>query len=258
MILSVQKAMRILTILANMKNKAVSLMEISNQTGYPKSTCSHILDTLCQEGYVVRVSHSEGYTLGLALYNLTRYRGYDRELVTLCQPVMRWMERKSQGTVILSVIQNNQKFIIDYADSVQKLFEDHPQIRLDDIYRTATGRAILAHMDKEHIKAFWNKYGNPPPGDWDEITSYDTLITALNKLRQQSIVKTCGMNQEGEQRANGYACPLFKRRNCIGAIGIALRLPEQEDEAFLQRERQICSVLLKGAKEIQRRLTYEE
>jgi DNA-binding IclR family transcriptional regulator len=77
---------------------------------------------------------------------------------------MRWMERKSHATVILSVIQSNRKFIIDYADTEQNFFFDHTTIRTDDIYRTATGRAILSHMDRGEIERIWEKYGKPPLG----------------------------------------------------------------------------------------------
>ena len=167
------------------------------------------------------------------------------------------MEQKSRATVILSVIRSNQKFIIDYADTEQKLFEEHPNIRTDDIYRTATGRAILSHMNRDEIKAFWDKYGTPPPGHWDEITSYETLIQALNSIRQKKVVVSKGEKNIGEQKANGYACPLFRRSNCIGAIGLALKLTE-EDEDFGQREQELCRILVKGAKEIQRRLNYED
>ena len=157
MIHSVEKAMKILAVISNAKNAPVTLMELSNQTGIPKPTCSHLLETLCHDGYARRVSHTEGYVLGPAVYHLTRYGRYEKELVTLCRPIMRWMEKKSHATVVLSVIQNHQKFIIDYADDEQNLFSEHPQIRTDEIYRTATGRAILSHMDRNEVRAIWGK-----------------------------------------------------------------------------------------------------
>ena len=143
MIHSVQKAMHILSVLSDAKNQPVPLMDIAERTGYPKPTCAHLLETLCHDGYAVRVSQTKGYILGPALYCLTRYGRYEEELVSLCRPVMRWMERNSHATVVLSVIQSHHKFIIDYADAEQNLFSEHPKIRTDDIYRTATGRAII-------------------------------------------------------------------------------------------------------------------
>ena len=257
MIQSVQKAMKILSVIADAKNNSISLMEIADKTGYPKPTCAHLLETLGCGGYVTHISYKDGYTLGPSLYNLTRYGRYEKDFVSLCRPVMRWMEQKSRATTILAVIRSNQKFIIDYADTEQKLFEEHPNIRTDDIYRTATGRAILSHMDRDEIKAFWDKYGRPAPGHWDKVTSYETLVQALNSIRKKPVVVSTGEKNLGEQKANGYACPLFRKSRCVGAVGLALKLA-QENENLEQRENELCRILIKGAKEIQRRLDYEE
>lgn len=258
MIHSVQKALHILSVLSDAKSSPVTLKEISFKTGYPKPTCAHLLETLHYDGYVVRASHSEGYLLGPSIYYLTRYGRYKEELVRIAHPVIRSLERKTHATVILSIIQSNQKYIIDYSDIEQNLFSEHPIIRTDDIYRTAAGKAILAHMEQEQIKAIWDKYGAPPKGHWDEITSFDSLILALKKIRQQKIVVSKAMEQSGERSAMGIACPLFQHSRCVGAIGIALK-PTPERQTFdMETEKQLCNILQKGAREIMRRLSYEE
>lgn len=243
MIQSVQKAMKILAVLSDAQNTPVPLMTIAAKTGYPKPTCSHLLETLREEGYVVRVSHTEGYLLGPAVYQLTRFGPYEQELVALCRPVMRWMERKSHATVILSVIRNRQKFIIAYADKEQELLTEHSSIRTDDLYRTATGRAILAQMEPHEVKEIWEKAGPPPTGHWDGVTSLPQLTAALKQLRRQETVSS----QDGKNV--GFACPLFRGSACIGAVGLAWK-GEPPTETLLP-------ILKKGAKEINRRLRYE-
>ena len=52
MIGSVQKATKILNVISEGKNSPVSLMDISIATSINKSTCSHIISTLAEEGYV--------------------------------------------------------------------------------------------------------------------------------------------------------------------------------------------------------------
>lgn len=243
MILSVQKAMHILRVLSDRKNRPVSLQEISRKTGYPKPTCVHILQTLCHDGYVIRQSHSEGYTLGPSLYHLTRYGPYEQELIALCRPVMRWMERKSGATVVLSVIRNKQKFIIAYADSEQNLLVEHPSIRTDDIYRTATGRAMLAWMEPREVQAIWEKYGAPPAGHWEAVTTLEELTEALRKLRKQQVI----ISKDGKNV--GFACPLFRGEDCIGAIGLAWKGNAPEEK--------VPHILVRGTKELLRRLNYE-
>ena len=172
MIQSVHKAMRILSVIADGKSAPVSLAHIAAETGWPKPTCAHIVETLCRDGYVQRVSHSEGYRLGPALYHLTRYGRYDEELISLCHPVLKWMERTAQATAILTVVENRQKFIIDYVDTEQKMFPEYQQIRTDNLYRTATGRMLLSRMDRRQVEEIYRQYGNPAAGEWDEVTSW--------------------------------------------------------------------------------------
>ena len=257
MIAVIQKAMKILSVISDGKGEAVTLSRISEATGIPKPTCSRILSTLAEDGYAVRVSHTEGYTAGPALYYLTRYGRYEEKLVALCDPIVRWLERKSHATVVLSVIQSGRKFIIDYADREQNLFEENARIRVGDIYRTATGRAILAHLSESEVRDIYKRHGNPEKQHWDRVTSYESLLEALAELRGERIVVSDAINAKRLQNARGYACPLFRGGVCIGAIGIALEASALSDMTE-ERDAELRALLLKGAREIHRRLEYDD
>lgn len=254
MIESVRKAMRILSVISNAAGKAVTVTEISACTSYPKPTCAHILKTLAEEGYVLRISHTEGYALGPRAYYLTRYGRYEEELVSLCRPVMRYMERKSGAAIVLSVIRNSDKFIIDTHDTSQIMFKERAKIRVDDIYRTAAGRAILAEMRKEDVIAVYEKHGLPPFGHWDEVDSIESLLTELRKIQKEKIVITRGHNSKEDRYAIGIAKAIFDKKHCVGAIGLAV-WDEGIDDEELEKLRR---VLIKGAAEIQRRLNFEK
>ncbi|MBQ8397759.1 MAG: helix-turn-helix domain-containing protein [Clostridia bacterium] len=256
MIQSVHKAMQILSVIANAHNEPVTLGEIARQTGFPGPTCSHILDTLCTDGYAKRAP-SRGYLLGPALYCLTRFGGYEADFVALCHPVMRWMERNSSATVILSVIEGDQKYNISTLDTEQKLFRRRIQIRTDDIYRTAAGRVLLAHLDDDEIYAIYQKYGPPLPDHWPEVTDYESLRVALAQIREQKIVPSLGKTWTGFP-LYGYASPLMRSGRCVGAIGLAYRLDTVNAQIDAKTEASLQRILLRGIKEIERRLSYEE
>ena len=253
MIESVRKAMRILSVISDATGGAVTLSEISDRMGYPKPTCAHILKTLTEEGYVLRISHNEGYALGPQAYYLTRHGRYEGELVSLCRPVMRYMERKSGAAVILAVIRNSDKFIIDTHDTSQNMFKERAAIRTDDIYRTAAGRAILAEMSEEDVIAVYKKHGAPPLGHWDEVDGIESLLYELKSIRKQKTVVAKGPRSKNDRPALGIARAIFDKRHCVGAVGIAV-WDDGLGDGELERLR---SVLERGAAEIQRRLTYE-
>lgn len=257
MIAVIQKSMRILSVIADGMGTAVTLQRISELTGYPKPTCVRILATLCEDGYAVRVSHSEGYRLGPGLFYLTRHGRYEEKLVALCAPVVRWLEKKSHATVVLSVIQSGRKFIIDYADREQHLFEEKEKIRIGDIYRTATGRAILAHMSEGEVREIYDRYGNPEPGHWERVKSYSDLISALSELRREEIIVSDAISDRRLHNARGYACPIFRGGICIGAIGIAQE-ETSPDGISESRDGELRDLLRRGTKEIHRRIAYED
>ena len=129
MIHSVHKAMQILTVISDGKGEPVSVAEIAERTAFPKPTCAHLLATLREDGYVKKVSHTAGYVLGPSTHYLSRYGRYENEMISLARPVMRWMEQKTHATVVLAVIQNGHKYIIEHLDNEQNLFADHPTIK---------------------------------------------------------------------------------------------------------------------------------
>ena len=251
---SVKKCMRILSAIADGKGEAVSLGSIAARTELPKPTCAHILRTLIDDGYVVRLSRTEGYLLGPALHYLTRYGRYEEELIELCRPVMRWIERTTHATAVLSVIKSARKFIIDYADNEQRLFAEHTRMRMGDIYRTATGRAILAEMRRDELEDIYSRLGNPEPDHWSEVTSFETLTAELARIRRERIVVTQRATGEGEKNAAGYGRALFRDGRCVGAVGIAVRDP---GAITPERDAELRAALNKAAREIDRRLAYK-
>ncbi len=253
---SVKKTMNILSILSNNKNKPVSVSAISKITGFNKSTCMHILSTLMSDGYVKKVSHSQGYILGPSTYLLTRYGRYDEDFISICRPVIRWLFNKINCTIILATLQSNQKFVIDYIDEKGILtYGNSSKIFNDDIYRTATGRAMLAHSDRDVVENFYKKHGKPLSEHWSEVNSYESLCEELDKIKKTSVVKTEMVNPD-KTISIGYAQTLFKGISCIGSIGVAIKCQKDEYDEYVKRDTIIKKRLSQATNEINRRLAY--
>ena len=254
MIGSVQKTAKILNAISEGKNSPVSLLHISRITGINKSTCSHIISTLASEGFVKQVSRSEGYVLGPAAYCLSRYGKYENGFVSICHPLLRWLNKKTGHSVILAVVEGGQKYTIDYIDT-EKIIPEISEIIPDDIYRTATGRIIMANMDKPDIKRIFEKNGIPPEGHWDEVSSLETLEEELSKLNRNDITQTYFVRDDGKI-VLGYAAAIFRYTKCVGAIGVAVLCTHEEHKHFEEKEKLIKHNIIKARAEIGRRLKY--
>jgi len=253
MIASVQKAAKLLTIISDGKTKPLTLAELSEKSGINKSTCSHIISTLAKEGFVKRISHTKGYVLGPEIYCLSRFGKYDDELVVLCHPILNWLQKKTGYAIILAVVEAGKKFTIDHIDTPERILPCSYEIMPDDIYRTATGRIIMANMNLSELKEVFEKNGLPPQNHWDGITSFKSLSQELLKIDKKSVIKASDKNNSG---MTGYATAIYKNSKCVGAIGIAVQSHETESDDFSAKEQDIRKYLLAARTEIGRRLKY--
>lgn len=221
--------MNILKVISDNEPGGISLGNISAETGIEKSTCSHILETLCAGGYAYKISQSRGYKLGPATYCLTRFGKYEKELITVCRPILRWLAEKSGGITILAVIDGGEKYIIDYVDRSNAIFKQDASILTDDIYRTATGRIILSHMSEDDLFEIYKRHGIPESKEWEHISSYSELRSALEDIRSKPYVFTS--SRIGEHYNIGFGQAIKRFGRCVGAVGIAyvsdLEMPER-------------------------------
>lgn len=254
MIASVHKAMQILRVLSDGAGRPMPLSALTQQTGLPKPTCAHLVRTLMQDGYVEQVSRSAGYVLGPETYCLTRFGRYDNEWVALCRPVLRWLHRQTGEAIVLAVIRSEKKFIIDLIDPTQHILPNSADIRPDDIYRTATGRAILANLRPDEVSAIYARFG-APGAQWDNMESLDELQAAAASLPRRGVIVT-------EQPRNGaialgYGKAVHSATGCVGAVGVAAEVPPAERAQFAARDPAIRRALAQCVAEIERRMQFD-
>ena len=148
MIKSVKKAMDILTILSNTGETPITLGELASQTGLNKSTCSHIVDTMCESFYVERISRKDGYRLGPWSYMLSRYGGYRSSLVKIASPVLKWLRNRTGASVFISVVCNGRKYIVYHIDR-------------DNLLPMSDGSIIQGYMESISLVIIPNVTINP-------------------------------------------------------------------------------------------------
>lgn len=105
MIKSVQKALNILKVLSDTPFEYVSLKDISKKTGIEKSTCHHLLETLCAEGFAQNTAGSGKYILGPDSYLLTRFGKYNETLISVCHPLLTFLAKKLKKPFYLQYLQ---------------------------------------------------------------------------------------------------------------------------------------------------------
>lgn len=251
MIKSVHKAIMILNILSEAGGNSVPLGVISQKAKINKSTCSHLLETLIEDGYAVKISASRGYILGPAAYCLRNFGSYKDNMVSLCRPILKYLYKNLRRYIVLAVIEGKEKYIIDYMEDGEN-FSQKKNIRRDDIYRTAAGRAILLNMCDSEIMSLFERLGPPRNNDWNEIKSPEDIFELKKKINKKQIITTRKLDET--KLSLGYALPVYDNTGCAGALGVAVYIHIDDEKNFENEEIKIKTLLTKAATEITRRL----
>lgn len=215
MIKSVKKAMDILTILSANAETPITLGELAERTGMNKSTCAHIVDTLCDSLYVERISRTKGYRLGPWAYMLSRYGRYQNSLVSIAKPVLKWLQAKTGATVFISVICNGKKYIVYHIDKGNILPMSDGSIIQGRLETTATGMLLMTYMDRESLRhALSCMSGGTAPA---QITK--ELSDRMQKIRSQGYAYYAVPSQDqGDHQS--YAFGISEGSKVTAALGI--------------------------------------
>ncbi len=246
---TVERALDILEILADSDGSFVKLGEIAERAQLSKSTASHILSTLCKRGYVCRISRSSGYRLGSELYYLTRNGAYGHRLADICAPYIRWLYTQTGQTPILTVIAEQKKTIIDYIEGEFELTGKRQSLIRDNAYSSASGRLLLAGMERSQLMDFVAKNGLPQPHEWAQVHTLEEMLRQLEELRRQKYAFVVCRQKQKDRLSVGYACPLYYKTNMVGSIALAVLLEPGQDTVIdkrILRKLQWCAERING------------
>ncbi len=250
MIQSVDRALSILMVVADQRGEPVPLGKIAQAVELNKSTCSHIVDTLCQRGYLCRVSHSSGYILGAYAYYLTRYKSFQKPLISACNPILKWIHRRTGYTAVLATLINSEKFVISYSETENGMLHERGEVYRGSLYRSATGRVMLANMRPNDLRALVVEIGLPTPEEWPGMDTIQNLERALNRLAQEKIAS---YPEEEGRTAFGMYLRTKSADQC--AIGISV---SHEEPLTQEQITQIHQTLRRAVREIEHRLRFED
>lgn len=248
MIESVNKALDILTCIADNKGEPVSVKAISERTGINKSTCCHIIDTLVERGYLVQISRVAGYVLGIYTYNLTRFSFYQANIIYIAEPILKWIQKETGYNALFANLINGEKFILKYLDTPDNKLGQRGQLYKGDLYNCATGRAMLATMNSKEIKEVVAKVGLPSEAQLENADTYEKLLLRIKEISEDVVVKYEQPTKDYEWE---FAIAIKTNKNERFALGIGLHTKLKPK---LEEIDKIHKVLIKAKREMLRRI----
>lgn len=132
----------------------LSLTELSELLGSPKSSLLHLLRPLVAEGYL---THESGvYRLGTSVYRLAAGVLANWNFPRLVRPFMEELARRTGETVLLGVLNREAESLtyVEIIDGPQPIRYHIPVGTTRTLYASAAGRLLLAFSDDAWRKSY--------------------------------------------------------------------------------------------------------
>ena len=243
MIQVIHRALDILELLGSQPDKIFPLGEIAQLLDLHRATCSNILKTLAQRGYVERLPGRGGYRQGSLTSPWEGLATHDRKLAVLAKPTLQALSEELNETSLIGVIRGTRRVTLECAASDRELQVRSRQVR--SVYETASGRLLLAYLPTEQQAAFIGRVGLPEEAVWSEARSAEDLEKALAGIRRQKLARS-----DSVEHIVGLAVPVWRGEQVVASVSVYL----PEVRFAPHRRKEVVSSLRKAAEKITRQL----
>ena len=149
---SLTKLMRVLNSFSTTE-RSLSLSDICQRTGFPKSTAHRFLASLRDAGLLDQDNGRDRYRLGLKLFELGNTVLANMDLHREARPYIEALGRLTDQAVHLAVFDGRHAIVVQRSDPQQEpgsraFFESAPA------HCTSVGKAILAHQPEAALQRF--------------------------------------------------------------------------------------------------------
>jgi DNA-binding IclR family transcriptional regulator len=249
----VKSAVRVLEIIVCLARspRPVTLKEVSQELGYPKSSAHQLLATLISRGYAQR-ENEDRYCLNPACRSGPGWTGgHEAHLIAVSQPIMQKLRDACGETVLLGVRMRTGrlKTIAKCVGSMPVRYDSDLAAGLPS-YCTALGRILLAYWD---------------PDLTERHLAHERLVrltrhTVTDRVKLRALLADVRKNgysmsdQEIDIDGSGVAAPIF---NSSGAVVAALDIAVVAHR-FAERKPELIELVKDYARSISKRNGFRE
>lgn len=244
---SVKSLVRALRILRSFTKEVPyrSMTSIAQETGLPFSTTTRLVNTLVEEGFLLKKEDSKLFHPGYLLAFLGEVANETMDLKKTALPVMEDLRTRFRETVNIFVRSENKRICYAQLESPQQLKHS---ARLGDAYPLwagAAGKCFLAFGSSEDLEEALVEI---EPLTGSTVTDREIFVSQLEEVRTDGYLIT------SEERARGVtsaAAPIFDAQGKMAAV-ITVAGPTLQFTSDLLEE--LVPALLNAARTISRKL----
>lgn len=194
------------------------LIEISRELGISASTAFRIMSSLKNAEWVFQDPITKKYSIGSGLQELAVSLVSQLDLRNASQPYLEMLYREVNENVMLTTRVGLERMYIEQIQCDHELRQVVEVGKRMPLWAGAPGKAILAYMEEEEIKAVMKelKKSGVRVLASGQVVDIDKLRQELGEIRQQGYSLTSGERTAG---LHAVAAPIFGGdRRVLGAI----------------------------------------
>lgn len=225
---SLAKAMELLDLLLE-RRRPMSLAELADTSGYPKSTVYALLSSMRAYSYIEQRSDGR-YYLGIRMYECGRAVSGEWDISNLAKPYLERLAEQTGATAVLTYIEHGHIINLEQfagRSGVQVLSEVGTRLPL---HATAQGKLYLALCREADAAARLNA-GMLQAFTPHTLTSAEALLDQLRLIRRNGYAVENGEYKIG---LRAVCAPIRDRdrlpRYAVGAVGLFRHINSREFE----------------------------
>ena len=248
---SVEKAFILLDCFLD-SNQPLSLQELTNLTGWPKSTVHNLLSSMRKQLIIMQDESNGKYYMGIHMLELGNAVRRSLNIRIIAEPYMKEIANSIGESIHLTAIRGDKLVLLKIAEPSTNPLKVVLNIGTSiPFHSTSHGKVFLAAMTKSSAIAILNKYGQCAYTP-HTITTQEELLSQLEEIKAQGFAIDNGERHVG---LHSVAAPIFdSKRNvsyCLGAVGMFNR---PNTDKFIKAK----ALIIEAAKAISGELGYRE
>jgi IclR family KDG regulon transcriptional repressor len=227
---TLDRALDILEMLCE-SNGGLSLAEVSQRSGLPKSTVHRLLAGLIARRLVAQDTANQRYVPGIKLFELSQQALQTLRLRDQALPELRDLCAETRETVHLAILDDGDVIYIDKEESPHTIRMFSAIGKRGPAHCTGVGKVLLAGLSDGELSAVVQSKGLSRFTE-NTITDPEELRMHLQRVRELGYAVD---DREHEPEIRCIACPVFDHRGAtIASISLtvpAFRASREEVEA---------------------------
>ncbi len=246
---AVARALEILDLLQDFST--ISVPEICNRLGLPRSTAHELVSTLAKQGFLAPAENlPHRFTLGVKLFELGSAYSAGLDLVREGAAVTREIAETCDETAQLGVLDGNEVVYVVKADSTRPVRLVAAVGSRLPAHVTAHGKVLLTGLSDEEVATRFGGSATLPGLTPNSITAMSQLLYELSRVRREGVAfDDCESNSD----LWGVAAPVHNQHHCMAAaIGVAIPVTRMN----AAKQAQLTELVKKAGCELSLRLGY--